>query len=71
MVYTSLHIKNAKAPTIRISDTYRSFEINAAGFGTNYGTQTGVTQPIIVPAVVLGHHSNFSSNSVDTIFLFA
>lgn len=48
--------KNAKALTVRISDTYRSFGISAAGFGANYGTQTEVTQPIIVPAAVLGHH---------------
>jgi hypothetical protein len=48
--------KNAKALTIRISDTYRSFGISAAGFGANYGRQSGITQPIIVPTAVLGHH---------------
>jgi hypothetical protein len=47
----------AKALSTRIADTYRAFGINAFGFGASYGKQAGITtQPVIVPAAVLGHH---------------
>lgn len=49
--------QNAKALSTRIAETYRSFGIDALGFGMNYGRNAGiVSQPIIVPASVLGHH---------------
>jgi len=49
--------QNAKALSTRIAETYRSFGINALGFGASYGKQAGVvTQPIIVQEAVLGHH---------------
>ena len=49
--------QNAKALSIRIAETYRSFGINALGFGASYGKQAGiVTQPVIVSTAVLGHH---------------
>jgi len=47
----------AKALSSRIAETYRSFGIDAFGFGANYGKQAGiVTQPILVPSPTLGHH---------------
>lgn len=47
----------AKSLSSRISETYRSFGLDAFGFGANYGEQAGaVTQPIIVPATMLGYH---------------
>lgn len=47
----------AKSLSSRIAEAYRSFGINAFGFGANYGKQAGpVTQPVIVPSTVLGHH---------------
>ena len=49
--------QNAKALSTRIAETYRNFGINAFGSGFNYGKNAGiVTQPISVPAAVLGHH---------------
>lgn len=49
--------QDAKALSSRIAETYRSFGVEAFGFGGNYGKEAGiVTQPIIVPAAVLGHH---------------
>lgn len=49
--------QNAKSLSMRIAETYRSFGVNILGVGANYGKQAGiVTQPIIVPAAVLGHH---------------
>jgi len=49
--------QNAKALSARIAETYRSFGISAFGVGANYGKQSGiVTQPVTVPAAVLGHH---------------
>lgn len=48
---------SAKSLSSRIAETYRSFGIDAFGFGANYGKQAGaVTQPVIVPSPVLGHH---------------
>ena len=50
-------LQAAKALSSRIAETYRSFGIDAFGFGANYGKQAGiVTQPIIVPATTLGNH---------------
>jgi len=49
--------QNAKALSSRIAETYRSFGVDAFGFGGSFGKEAGiVTQPIIVPAPVLGHH---------------
>jgi hypothetical protein len=49
--------QNAKALSARIAETYRSFGVDAFGVGFNYGKSAGaVTQPILVPAAVLGHH---------------
>jgi DNA-binding transcriptional ArsR family regulator len=48
---------NAKAVSARIAETYRSFGVDAFSIGFNYGKSAGVvTQPILVPAAVLGHH---------------
>ena len=47
----------AKALSSRIAETYRSFGVDAFGFGASYGKQSGaVTQPTIVPSTTLGHH---------------
>lgn len=47
----------AKSLSSRIAETYRSFGIDAFGFGASYAKQSGVvTQPIIVPSSVFGHH---------------
>lgn len=49
--------KNAKALSIRIAEAYRSFGLEAFGFGVNYGKSAGIsTQPMIVSSAVLGHH---------------
>jgi len=49
--------QNAKALSARIAETYRSFGVDAFGVGFNYGKSAGaVTQPVLVPAAVLGHH---------------
>lgn len=49
--------QNAKSLSVRIAETYRSFGIDAFGVGMNYGKSAGiVTQPVLVPAAVLGHH---------------
>jgi len=49
--------QSAKAMCARIAETYRSFGIEAFGFGANYGKQAGiVSQPTIVPSTTLGHH---------------
>ena len=46
----------AKAISTRISETYRSFGLEAFGFGVNYGGDGASTYPSIVPSPVLGHH---------------
>lgn len=46
----------AKALSSRIAETYRSFGIDAFGFGANYGKQESITQPVIVSSSTLGHH---------------
>lgn len=47
----------SKALSSRIAETYRSFGVDAFGFGVNVSKQAGiVTQPIIVPSPVFGHH---------------
>jgi len=49
--------QSAKAISSRIAEAYRSFGVDAFGFGANYGKQAGiVTQPLLVPSPVLGHH---------------
>lgn len=49
--------QEAKSLSTRIAETYRSFGIDAFGVGVSYGKNAGISsQPIIVPASVLGHH---------------
>lgn len=49
--------QSAKSLSSRIAETYRSFGVDAFGFGASFGHQAGiVTQPVIVPSPVLGHH---------------
>lgn len=49
--------QEAKALTMRIAETYRSFGVDALGFGVSYGKSAGiVSQPVVVPAATLGHH---------------
>lgn len=49
--------QESKALSARISETYRSFGIEAFGFGMNYEKTPGTSsQPIVVPSSVLGHH---------------
>lgn len=48
--------KDAKSLSTRIAETYRSFGVDAFGFGGSYSKQSGITQPIIVPSSTLGHH---------------
>jgi DNA-binding transcriptional ArsR family regulator len=49
--------KDAKSLSTRIAETYRSFGIDAFGAGISYGKSAGInSQPMIVPASVLGHH---------------
>jgi type II secretory pathway predicted ATPase ExeA len=49
--------QDAKSLSTRIAETYRSFGIDAFGVGVSYGKNAGISsQPIIVPASVLGHH---------------
>lgn len=49
--------QDAKALTMRIAETYRSFGIDAVGFGVSYSKNAGiVSQPVVVPAATLGHH---------------
>lgn len=50
-------LQDAKALSARISEAYRSFGVEAFGFGVNYEKNAGVSsQPFIVPSAVLGHH---------------
>lgn len=49
--------QDAKSLSTRVAETYRSFGIDAFGVGVSYGKNAGISsQPIIVPASVLGHH---------------
>ncbi len=49
--------ESAKALSSRIAETYRSFGVEAFGFGANFGKQAGiVTQPLLVASPILGHH---------------
>ena len=49
--------QEAKSLSTRIAETYRSFGIDAFGVGVSYGKNAGISsQPVIVPASVLGHH---------------
>lgn len=52
-----IRFQKAKAISSQIAEAYRSFGIEAFGFGVNYGKNAGiVSQPVIVPSGVLGHH---------------
>lgn len=56
-VSKSKQFQDAKALTMRIAETYRSFGVDALSFGVNYGKNAGITsQPSIIPAATLGHH---------------
>ena len=56
-VINDKRFQNAKALSTRIAEAYRSFGIEAFGFGVNYGKAAGISsQPMIVPSGVLGHH---------------
>jgi len=46
----------AKAISQRISETYKSFGLSAFGLGGNYGEGGAISQPIVLPAPVIGHH---------------
>jgi hypothetical protein len=60
--------QNAKALSMRIAETYRSFGIEAFGFGLNYGKSAGTSsQPVLVPSGVLGHHLEDLSALVTSI----
>jgi hypothetical protein len=49
--------QDAKAISARIAEAYRSFGVEAFGFGLSYGKNGGIaSQPVIVPSTVLGHH---------------
>jgi DNA-binding transcriptional ArsR family regulator len=48
--------QETRALSLRISEAYRSFGIEAFGFGLNYGKSAESTQPTVVPTSVLGHH---------------
>ena len=49
--------KDAKSLSTRIAETYRSFGVGAFGIGISYGKNAAISsQPVIVPASVLGHH---------------
>tara|TARA_Y100000588_G_scaffold389725_1_gene493281 strand:- start:244 stop:1476 length:1233 start_codon:yes stop_codon:yes gene_type:complete len=57
LVANNKKFQDAKALTMRIAETYRSFGIDALGFGLSYGKNAGIaSQPSIVPAAILGHH---------------
>lgn len=57
LVKTNEKFQAAKALTMRIAETYRSFGIDALGCGFSYGKNAGIaSQPVIVPAATLGHH---------------
>ncbi len=57
MIINDKRFQSAKALSSRIAETYRSFGVEAFGFGANYGKQAGiVTQPFIVPSTTLGFH---------------
>jgi hypothetical protein len=49
--------RKAKALSMSISEAYRSFGVEAFGFGVNYGKSAGVSsQPTTVSSATLGHH---------------
>lgn len=57
LVVDNKKFQNTKALTMHIAETYRSFGIDAFGFGLSYGKNAGITsQPTIIPAAILGHH---------------
>lgn len=49
--------QDAKALSMRIAEAYRSFGVEAFGFGINYGKSAGISSmPSVVPSSVIGHH---------------
>ena len=47
----------AKTLSMNVAEAYRSFGVEAFGFGINYGKSAGLSsQPAIVSSAVLGHH---------------
>ncbi len=49
--------RSAKALSSHIAEVYRSFGVDAFGFGASYGKQAGIAaQPVVVPSPTLGHH---------------
>jgi len=49
--------QNAKAVSSRIAEVYRSFGIEALGFGANFSKEAGVvTQPQVISTPILSHH---------------
>ena len=57
LVANNKQFQDAKALTMRIAETYRSFGVDALGFGLSYGKNAGIaSQTSIVPAAILGHH---------------
>ncbi|WP_440682372.1 MarR family transcriptional regulator [Cysteiniphilum halobium] len=68
LVANNKKFQDAKALTMRIAETYRSFGIDALGFGLSYGKNAGITsQPSIVPAAILGHHLEDLANLVQSL----
>lgn len=67
LVANNKQFQDAKALTMRIAETYRSFGIDALGFGLSYGKNAGIaSQPSIVPAAILGHHLEDLANLVQS-----
>lgn len=49
--------ENEKVLSSQIAEAYRSFGVDAFGFGANYDKQAGaVTQPVLIPSTTLSHH---------------
>ncbi len=68
LVANNKKFQDAKALTMRIAETYRSFGIDALGFGLSYGKNAGIaSQPSIVPAAILGHHLEDLANLVQSL----
>ena len=57
LVKDNKKFQDAKSLSMRMAETYRSFGIDALGFGVSYGKNAGISsQPSIVPAATFGHH---------------
>ena len=59
--------QDTKALSLRISEAYRSFGVEALGFGASYGKTSDSTQPVIVPSSVLGHHLEDLSTLIQSL----